>query len=300
VAHRGEKIVPVVVVHGGAGEVARAKRAKHVQGAKRAAEQALALLVKGASALDAAVRAVEILENDPVYNAGTGACLTDEGTIELDASVMEGRNLDFGAIACLPPFKNPVHIARSVLEDGKHTFYAAEGARRFALAHGYEPAEPKSMITSAARKRLQRVLAGRAAAGWAGGTVGAVACSTRGEVAAATSTGGMVGKKTGRIGDTPLPGAGTWADDRTGACSSTGIGERIMRYALARHVCELMGAGVPTQVAADAAIAGFADRVDGRGGIIVVSPRGEAAFARNTSAMSYAIARAGSRTQSGI
>lgn len=289
----------MVVVHGGAGDLPRAKRPVHAEACRHAAEAGLALLLRGESALAAVVRAVEVLEDDPRFNAGTGACLTEDGTLELDASVMDGDELRFGAVASLPPFTNPIRIATAVLEEGRHTFYVGEGAVRFARAHGFEPADPAAMITDAARRRLKEVLAKRATREWPGGTVGAVACGPDGRVAAATSTGGMVGKRSGRVGDTPIPGAGTWADDRAGAASATGSGEHIMRYGLTRHVSELVRDGVPAQHAADAAIAGLGDRVGGRGGLIVVSPRGETGIARNTPTMSWAIARAGAPTQHG-
>jgi beta-aspartyl-peptidase (threonine type) len=293
-------VVPVIVVHGGAGDVPLAKRPEHALGVKRAAEAALAVLIAGASAREAAIVAVEILEDDPLFNAGTGGCLTEHGTMELDASVMDGAAMAFGAVACLPPFRHPIRIANAVLEDGRHTLYAAGGAEAFAIERGFERATLEEMTTESAKRRLEEVLAGRATVGWAGGTVGAVACARDGTVAAATSTGGTVGKRRGRVGDTPLPGAGTWADDRAGACSATGIGELIMRYGLSKHACDLVRDGVPARDAAAAAIAGFGERVGGRGGLIVVSPRGDAGFARNTATMSYAIARAGAETEHGF
>lgn len=245
------------------------------------------------------MRAAEVLEDDARFNAGTGACLTEEGTLELDASVMEGAELRFGGVACMPPFANPIRVALAVLEDGRHALYAGEGADRFAREHGFSPADPRSMITDAAKKRLKKVLAGRAGETSSGGTIGALACDASGHVAAATSTGGMVAKRAGRVGDTPLPGAGTWADDHAAAASATGVGEHILRFGLARYACELVRAGVPTQTAADAAIGSFGARVEGRGGVVLLSPRGEAGVARNTETMSYAIARRGKRTESG-
>lgn len=277
----------------------QAQRSAHAEGCRKAAEAGLARLTSGASALEAAVVAVEVLEDDPSFNAGTGACLTEDGRLELDAAVMDGTELRFGAVGCLPPFKNPIRIAQAVLEDGHHTFYCGKGAARFARSRGFSPVDPASMITVAAQKRLEQVLAGRAERSWAGGTVGAVACDAFGNVAAATSTGGLVGKREGRVGDTPLPGAGTFADDLAGAASATGEGEAIMRFGLARHACELMRAGVPAMNAAEAAMAAFGARVNGRAGLIVVSPRGEAGFARNTETMSYAIACEGRDTQCG-
>ena len=291
---------PVVIVHGGAGDVPLAKRPLHAEGCKRAAERGLATLLDGGDPLAAVIDAVKELEDDPKFNAGTGACLTADGTLELDASVMLGSDLSFGGVACLPPFRNPIEIAEAVRRDGRHSLYATEGASAFARARGFEPAEAESMITSASRERLERVRAGEAGVGWAGNTVGAVACDAQGRLAAATSTGGTVGKAPGRVGDTPIAGAGTFADDRAGACSTTGIGEHIMRFVLARHAVDLLRAGIPAQHAADAAIAGFGQRIAGRGGLILVGPRGDVGFARNTETMSYAIARDSAGTRFGF
>ncbi|HJL14775.1 MAG TPA: isoaspartyl peptidase/L-asparaginase [Sandaracinaceae bacterium LLY-WYZ-13_1] len=293
-------IVPVVVVHGGAGDVPRAKRPVHAEGCKRAAEAAREVLLETGRALDAVIEAVVRLEADPLFNAGTGACLTSDGTLELDASVMEGGGLTFGAVASLPPFAHPIRIAEAVRADGRHACYAGAGAARFATEQGFEPADPEALVTEAARERLAKVKAGRADAGWAGSTVGAVACDARGRVAAATSTGGTVGKRPGRVGDTPIAGAGTWADDDAGACSATGIGEHIMRTCLSKSACDLLRAGVPAQEAADAAIAAFGRRIEGRGGIVVVGPDGQAGLSRNTATMSWALARAGEGTEFGF
>ena len=293
-------IVPVVVVHGGAGRVPPDRRAAHAEGCRRAADVGLRALLETGDPLEAAIRAVELLEADPLFNAGTGACLTSAGTLELDASVMEGRELRMGAVTCLPPFPSPIRVADAIRRNGKYTFYAADGAARFAEAAGFARGDPETMITEGSRARLADVLAGRAERGWAGSTVGAVACGEDGWLAAATSTGGTVGKPPGRVGDTPIVGAGTWADDRSGGCSATGIGEQIMRYGLARHACELLRAGVPAQHAADAAMAGFTERVEGSGGLILVGPRGDTGIARNTETMSWATARKGAETQLGF
>lgn len=291
--------IPIVVVHGGAGAVDPARRPLHAEGCARAAEVGRAALARGARAIEAALAACEALEDDPLFNAGHGACLTSAGTLELDASVMDGEHLELGAVACLPPFPNPIRIADAVRRDGVHTLYAAEGARRFALDHGFAPADPDELVTDAARERLARFLAGEAGRGWAGNTVGAVAVDADGHVAAATSTGGTVGKRPGRVGDTPLAGAGTWADDHFGACSATGIGEHIMRFGLARRACDLLHAG-SAEEAARRAIEEMERRVGGRGGLILVDNEGRPAFARNTETMSWAIARLGEDTRSGF
>jgi beta-aspartyl-peptidase (threonine type) len=293
------KVRPIVVVHGGAGAVAPEKRDAHVAGCAHAAEEGLRVLEDGGSSLEAAVRAVEILEDDPLYNAGTGACLTADGTIELDASVMEGSTRRGGAVTVLSPFQHPIRIALEVMREGKHVLYAAEGADAFALAHGFARAPAEAMITDSARERLARHLAGRVGEGWAGGTVGAVACDAGGCVAAATSTGGTVGKRKGRVGDTPILGAGTYADDAGGACSATGIGETIVRACLSRAAVDGMAAGLPADEAAKTAIAVFGARFEGSGGIVVVDRHGRPGMSWNTPTMSHAIARLGERTRSG-
>jgi len=289
-------IRPVVLVHGGAGHIAEDRRAAHVAGAKRAADAGLAALLEGASALDAAVRAVEVLEDDPQFNAGTGASLTEDGRIELDAAVMDGATLRAGAVAALPPFRNPIRIARAVLDDARHVLYCADGAAAFARAHGFTPSTLDAMRTKHAEERLRLCLEGRADPSWAGGggTVGAVAIDRDGHLAAATSTGGTVGKHAGRIGDTPIVGAGTYADDETGACSATGTGEHILRVCLSRATCDLLRTGVAAPEAARAAISMLGARIEGgSGGLILVDREGRIGTAWNTSTMTWAAAREG-------
>lgn len=293
-------IRPLVLVHGGAGDVPEEARAAHAAGCEVAAIRGLEVMRAGGSAIDAAVAAVRVLEDDPRFNAGTGACLTRDGTIELDASIMEGAGLRAGAVAALPPFRDPIAIARRVMDDGKHVLYAAEGARAFAVEQGFVAAEPSSMISEAARARLASFAAGRVSGGWAGGTVGAVVCDGAGHVVAATSTGGMVGKRPGRVGDSPILGAGTYADDLAGAASATGDGEAALRLGLTRYAIERLRAGVRAQAAAEEAIEAFGARVRGKGGIILVSSSGEPGWARNTTTMSFGLAREGETPRSGF
>ena len=293
-------ITPVVLVHGGAGDVPEDARIAHAEGCRVAAERGLVVLLATGSPIDAAVATVRVLEDDPHFNAGTGACLTSAGTIELDASIMEGTTLRAGGIASLPPFREPIAIARTVMDDGRHVLYAGEGARAFAVERGFVPADPSVMITDAARARLEAFRAGRVGGGWAGGTVGAVVCDEHGRVVAATSTGGMVGKRPGRIGDSAIFGAGTYADDEAGAASATGDGEASLRLGLTRYAIERMRAGATAQQAAEQSIATFGARVRGKGGIILVSPRGDTGWARNTATMSYGLARAGAPSEAGF
>jgi len=282
-----------VLVHGGAGDVRAAALPGHVEGCKRAAEAAARVLGAGGSGLDAAQRAVEVLESDARFNAGTGASLNEDGKLELDAAIMEGGALRAGAIAALPPFEHPIAIARAVLEDGKHVLYAGEGASRFARARGFTPSTDEAMTTDAARSQLAKVRAGSGASSWAGGTVGAVVRDPRGNIVAATSTGGTTNKRVGRVGDSPILGAGTYADDDAGGASNTGHGEAVLRLCLAKTAIDWMRGGVPPEEAARASIRLLAARVQGSGGIILVDKRGRVGLARNTRTMTWAAASEG-------
>jgi beta-aspartyl-peptidase (threonine type) len=276
-----------ILVHGGAGNVPEASRAHHAEGARRAALAGYEILQRGGAALDAVQRAVEVLEDDPAFNAGTGACLNADGHIELDAAIMSGADLSAGAVAALPPFKNPIAIARAVLAAKHHVLYAAEGAARFALANGFAREDEARMITESARKRLAVVKGGGHPDGWAGGTVGAVARDRDGHVAAATSTGGKVNKNPGRVGDSPILGAGTYADDAAGACSNTGDGEAFLRTCLANAMLEWMRSGKSIADAAREGLILLGERAQGGGGTILVDPRGRLAWARTTTTMGW-------------
>lgn len=278
--------VPVVVVHGGAGHVEPSRLDAHVAGCARAAKIGLDALLAGGSVIDAVQAAVEDLELDPLYNAGRGGSLSATGDLELDAAIMDGEALRAGAICVLPPYPHPIRIARELMDRGRHVMLGGEGAARFAESLGMT--RDPSMITERAKERLAKLQAGQVGEGWAGGTVGAVA-SDGTHVAAATSTGGTVGAAPGRIGDSPILGAGTWADDLSGACSATGVGEPILRFGLARWVCERASGGA--QRAAEDALAAMQSRVGGEAGLIVVTAGGDVGIARTTQTMSHAIAR---------
>jgi beta-aspartyl-peptidase (threonine type) len=291
--------LPLVIVHGGAGNVSPDKRADHTEGCRRAAAAGLDVLLQGGGCVEAAQRAVEMMEDDAQFNAGVGGSLNCDGGLELDASIMEGTTLRAGGVACLPPFSNPIRVARRVLEHGRHVLYAGAGAARFAEQQGFEPAPLESMRTEVALARLENYREGDVDEGWAGGTVGAVALDDGGHLAAATSTGGTVGKELGRVGDTPIIGAGTYADGSGGAGSATGIGETILRDGLTHNAVHLMRAGVPAPEAARAALAAFEGRVNGKGGLIVIDRSGAAGLAWNTQTMTHAIARKGDELRAG-
>jgi len=286
----------LVLVHGGAGRVEAGRLEAHVAGCGVAADAGLEALRAGGSALDAAQRAVEVMEDDPQYNAGTGGSLRSDGSLQLDASIMDGATLEAGAVCALRPFAHPIAIARKVMES-RHVLLAAEGAEAFAREAGFEPRE--DMITERAKRRLAAWRRGRVGEGWAGGTVGAVAVDAAGHVAAATSTGGTVGAMPGRVGDSPIVGAGTWADDQSAACSATGLGEGILRVVLAKDACDRVAAGADPQAAVEAALARLEDRVDGSAGLILVAPDGRVGIATLTETMSHALARDGAATITG-
>jgi beta-aspartyl-peptidase (threonine type) len=283
-----------VLVHGGAGDLHVDRDAERAEtqkaGCLAAARAASSVLRAGGGALDAVERAVEILEADPCFNAGTGACLNAEGLVELDAAIMEGSALRAGAVCALPPFLHPIAIARAVLTDGRHVLYASEGAARFAVEHGFTRASNEAMTTDSARARWAAAGGQGTGDGWGGGTVGAVARDASGTVAAATSTGGLVHKRVGRVGDSPLLGAGTYADNDGGACSATGQGEAIMRIVLAKAACDSMRARVHPEEAARSVIRTLGVRMGATGGTILVDREGRVGWARNTLTMAWAAA----------
>jgi beta-aspartyl-peptidase (threonine type) len=276
-----------IVVHGGAGPAAPDDDAELAKaGCLAAARAGSAVLAAGGSALDAAVAAVVALEDNPAFNAGTGSCLNEEGEVEMDASVMQGDSLGGGAVALVRTVKNPVLLARAVMERTKHVFLAGEGAHRLALDAGMAAVDPRTLVVPRMLARYQKQKVG-ASVPAAPGTVGAVAVDANGHVAAATSTGGTGFKRLGRIGDTPLLGCGTYADDLAGAASATGHGESIIKVTLTRSLCDRLRGGATPQAAAEACLQDLA-RVRGTGGVIAVDPQGRVGWAFNTDRMARA------------
>ena len=279
--------VPVIVVHGGAGD--RGRDAAHIAGCKAAAAAGRSLLLAGKSALDTVQHAVEVLEANPIFNAGHGSVPTTTGEIELDASLMEGENLRAGAVAMLPPYPHPIAAARAVLDEGLHVLYGGEGAATLAEQSA------QTRITSGQMRSTRRTNIDTTSKG----TVGAVALDTSGHLAAATSTGGTRGQRPGRIGDSPLIGAGTYADDTAGACSTTGDGETILRLCLAFAACEALRGGATAQAAARATLAHMEKRLGGTGGMILITPQGDVGIHWTTPAMIYAVGRQGEDIRTG-
>jgi len=277
-----------IAVHGGAGPIVTDsddEAAVAKQGCRAAARAGYAVLRAGGSALDAVVEAVAILEDDPLFNAGVGSCLNEDGEVEMDASVMEGEALRAGAVALVRTVKNPVRLARAVMDRTEHVFLAGRGALKLAREAGLQEVDPRALVVPRMVVRWERERRKREAP--VPGTVGAVALDARGHVAAATSTGGTSFKRGGRIGDTPLIGCGTYADDQLGAASATGQGEAIIRVVLAKAACDAMAAGRSAESAAQAAVEQLR-RVDGTGGVIVISPAGDIGLHCNTERMARA------------
>jgi len=266
------------------------------EGLRSALDVGAKILEGGGSALDAAEASVRVLEDDPCFNAGRGSVLTSEGTIELDAAIMDGRNRRAGAVAGLMTTRAPISLARRLMEEGPHVFLSGTGADRFGADAGLEQVDNDWFVTGERRRQLDELLAGGGFdADVKYGTVGAVAVDAQGHVAAATSTGGLTAKRWGRIGDSPLIGAGTYADDRSAAVSATGSGEYFIRAVAAHQLAERVRLGGESlQTALDGVLADIRD-LGGTGGLIAVGPSGEAAWGFTTPAMYRGIADAGLR-----
>jgi beta-aspartyl-peptidase (threonine type) len=245
-------------------------------------------LSSGGSALDAVEASVRVLEDDPNFNAGRGSVFTYDGNNEMDASIMDGRTRAAGAVTGVTATKNPISLARAVMEKSEHVFLSREGANEFSRRQGLEQVPPEYFATDQRRRQLELFKSKKVSAldiEYKFGTVGAVALDKDGHVAAATSTGGMTGKRWGRIGDSPIIGAGTYADDRGCAVSGTGWGEYFIRVGVAHEICARMRLdGTAPQAAADDVMAEV-KALGGDGGVIMVTPKGDMVMSFNTAGM---------------
>ena len=282
-----------LVIHGGAGVIERSRITPEKDSEIRAAlDRALVagsrILDSGGSALDAVEASVRILEDDPNFNAGKGSVFTYDGANEMDASIMDGSNRAAGAVNGVTATKNPISLARAVMEKSPHVFLSREGADEFSREQGLEQVDPSYFATENRRRQLEEFKSKKVSAlevEYKYGTVGAVALDTHGHLAAATSTGGMTGKRWGRIGDSPVIGAGTYADDRAGAVSATGHGEFFIRVGVAHEICARARlSGSTGQTAADSVMAEVKS-LGGDGGVIAVTPKGEMVYSFNTPGM---------------
>lgn len=280
--------MPTIIVHGGAGTIAPERAQAVERGCKEAAHIGWRILQRGGSALDAVEAAVCVLEDNPDYNAGTGASLTSEGNIELDAGIMDGHTLHVGAVAGVERIKNPISLARRVLAS-PHVLLISKGAQDFALAQGIQLCSFEELLTERQYNNWKKVRQ-ESAQGMQEprhGTVGAVALDVSGHLAAATSTGGLRNKHPGRVGDSPLVGCGFYADEQA-AISCTGDGEDFTRLMIARRAAEFVSKGKDAQAAAEAAIEELGARAEGTGGLIVVDGRGNVGIAWNSQNMARA------------
>ena len=291
-----------LVIHGGCGAMRpETLSAEQEELARAGLEQALdageAILAGGGSALDAVEAAARVLEEDPAFNAGRGSVLAADGRIELDAAIMDGRDRRAGAVAGLRTTRAPIRAARAAMEHSPHVLLTYDGADAFAREAGLEQVENSWFVTPGRQAQLDKVMAagGKFDTDIKYGTIGAVAVDSAGHVAAATSTGGLTAKRWGRIGDSPLIGAGTYADDRACAVSATGLGEAFIRAVGAHQLAmRMMIGGEALQHALDAVLADVRD-LGGNGGLIAVAPSGEAAWGFTTPGMYRALARHGER-----
>jgi beta-aspartyl-peptidase (threonine type) len=315
----------VIQVHGGAWAIPESLRQPHIDGVRRAHGAALDALKAGERPLDAVLAALKVMEDDPTFDAGTGSFLNEDGEVELDAAVMEGKDLKAGAVASISRFKNPAAIALAVMERTEHVLLIGAGAERFALDEGFVPVPPSSLVhprefaghaawvaagkpdartffdeegrVDASSQSVSGIAKGNTEKGalvehHKRGTVGIVLGvrqpAGRYELFAGISTGGTRGKKLGRVGDAPLVGCGIYADDEGGAICCTGWGEAFIRTAAAKTASDLIGRGVAPQEAVETVLGNLYRRTQGRGGIIAIGPDGRTGAAFTTPDMGYA------------
>jgi beta-aspartyl-peptidase (threonine type) len=318
---------PTLLVHGGAWAIPPDAAAAHEAGVRAALDAGYAILSLGGSALDAVQRAVSVLEDDPTFDAGRGSFLTSDGRVQLDALLMDGGRMKAGGVACVERLRNPIHAARLVLENSPHVYFVGEGAERFAASNGMALIDNAELVLDRERERLAKAQA-RQSAGltdetfsgqilrddkdpetaflsdaptstnedptkYSHDTVGAVALDGKGNLAAATSTGGTLNKTPGRVGDSSLIGCGCYADNLAAAVSLTGWGEPIMKLVLGKWATDRVAGGTPPELAAREAIAYLYNRLGGHGGIILLGPDGRFGLAHNTPAMAWGLATPG-------
>jgi beta-aspartyl-peptidase (threonine type) len=299
-----------IAIHGGAGTLPRAELTAEAEsnyraGLQQAIDAGYGVLRAGGSSLDAVTRTVVLLEDNPLFNAGRGAVFTLDGRNELDASIMDGRTLQAGAVCGLTRIRNPVELARAVMEKSEHVMLAGAGAEQFAAAQGFGFVEQSYFHTPERWRQLEHLRGGdvdfRALTISHVGTVGAVALDRAGNLAAATSTGGMTGKRFQRIGDSPIIGAGTYADDRSCAVSATGHGEVFIRAAVAHDICARMRFGGRSIAAAvREVVLEELPGMGGEGGVIAIDAQGEIAMEFNSEGMFRAARSEGGQALIGI
>jgi len=298
-------MIPSLIIHGGAWDIPDEAIDSCKAGCQKALAEGWAILSNGGTALDAIEGSVRVLEDDPVFDAGFGSHLNLDGKVECDAIVMDGRTLRAGAVCTLQRVKNPIRVARKILEHCPHMMLAGEGAERFAVENGIQLCDPLELVSESEREAWTKCKLDRHAAahhrGHEQGTVGAVAIDKAGNLVAATSTGGTCCKLPGRVGDSPLIGCGCYADSEAGGASCTGYGEAIMKIVMAKAAVDLLpGLGTyedsaansscepsSAELAAREAVHLLGKRTRGTGGLILLDRQGNPGFAFNTPRMAY-------------
>ena len=296
-----EPVEWAIVIHGGAGAprtLEDDKKLAYLDALSDALTAGRDLLEQGGSSLDAVEQVIRILEDEPLFNAGRGAVFTNTGTNELDASIMDGKTAACGAVTGVTTVKNPISLARDVMENSRHVFYAGAGAEAYATEMGVERVDPRYFFTQERWDSLQRVLEAEKQT-VESGTVGCVALDKQGNLAASTSTGGLTNKRFGRIGDSPVIGAGTYANNASCAVSGTGIGEQFIRHNVAADICARvryagLGVGEAARLVVDEVLN------EGEGGVIVVGRDGTIAMEFNTVAMFRGAADSSGRFETSI
>jgi len=293
---------PAIIVHGGAWDIPAGEHEAHRQGTYRAAEAGWKVLTGGGSAMDAVEAAIVVMEDDETFDAGRGSFLNADGQVELDAGFMHGHDLQVGAVASVQFIRNPIRLARAVMERSEHVLLVAQGAQRFAHKMGFETCDLTDLAVPREFERWQKLLYDRTYSartsfteGWSEGprsrgadTVGCVALDVQGHLAAGTSTGGTPNKMPGRVGDVPMVGCGFYADDALGATSTTGWGESIAKVLLARLALQFLEQTGDADGAVRAAIDVLGEKVNGLGGVILLTPDGRVAWHYNTPHMAVA------------
>jgi beta-aspartyl-peptidase (threonine type) len=292
-----------LAIHGGAGTIPKDMPAERVAGYRGGLERALrvgtSILEEGGTSLDAVEQVIRMLEDDPHFNAGKGAVFNHDGEHELDASIMDGETLACGAVARVATVKNPISLARLVMTRTPHVLLAGDGAERFAAAQGIDPVEQGYFFTEQRRRQYRKALAAAGERSSGGGTVGAVALDRAGNLAAGTSTGGLTNKMFGRVGDSPIVGAGTYAQNGACAVSGTGKGEEFIRHGVARSIAFLVEhQGLTVHDAAGRVI--HEVLAPGDGGVIVLGQNGDLAMVFNTAGMYRGAADASGRFEVSI
>jgi beta-aspartyl-peptidase (threonine type) len=284
---------PVLLVHGGAWAIPDDMAEAHANGVRHALAAGWKVLERGGSSVDAVEAAIVVMEDDETFDAGRGSFLTSDGRVQLDALMMDGATLRAGGVGCVERIRNPIRAARLVLDESPHVYLVAEGAERFAQQHGVPLCTNGELVIEREVQRLrevQRQAAGKPPEFFAEhDTVGAVALDSRGNLAAATSTGGTLNKTPGRVGDSSLIGCGCYADNASAAVSATGWGEPIMKLVLAKWAADRVLEGTAPEAAARMAIQQLEMRLAGHGGIILLDTQGRYGLAHNTPRMAWAL-----------